>query len=63
MEIVHLGFGLVVVVSMSILIKRPLRGPGQKYGDYRAYTLCSKFGNFLVNIRVVVAREAYPLVR
>jgi hypothetical protein len=25
MEIVHLGFGLVVVASMSILIKRPLR--------------------------------------
>jgi hypothetical protein len=25
MEIVHLGFGVVVVASMSILIKRPLR--------------------------------------
>jgi hypothetical protein len=27
-------------------------GPGQKYGEYRAYTLCSKFGKFPVNIRV-----------
>jgi hypothetical protein len=34
-------------------------GLGQKYGDYRAHMLCSKFGKSPVNIRVVVAREAY----
>jgi hypothetical protein len=37
-------------------------GPGQKYRDYRAYevyAISSKFRKFPINIRVVVAREAY----
>jgi uncharacterized membrane protein YbaN (DUF454 family) len=46
---------------VSLFHRLEYGGPCQKYGKYRAYTISSKFGKFPINIRVVVAREAYKV--